>query len=441
MTRYPKNEKWTKLELDNISSEWQGDILADGGGLRGEVIVLKKGNVSIKWRYNFRYKGKACAIICGTYPSKPLSEIRSTRDEARKLVSEGIDPRAQRVANRIEAQIAIQETIIKAEFEKKQTVNDMFNDWLNHGVKRMDNNKGIIQSFNKHVLPVLGAKPVKELSDIEILSILRNIADSNKQRTAELIFSDLKQMFNWAELRKPWRGLLIEGNPINLVSKKDFLNNYVRERDRILSTQELKLLKDKFRDLKKETSLALWICLGTACRIGELLRAEWKHINFENREWFIPAENSKKTNAVRTNHTIYLSDFIYNKFNELKNITGDSKWLFPAKNKENTHVNEKTVSKQVGDRQYKFKQRKELTGRVNNNTLVVGDREWTPHDLRRTAATMMQQLKVPLEVIDRCQHHKLAGKIRRHYMHYEYKDEMKQAWNTLGIELAKILAD
>jgi hypothetical protein len=54
---------------------------------------------------------------------------------------------------------------------------------------------------------------------------------------------------------------------------------------------------------------------------------------------------------------------------------------------------------------------------------------------------MMQSLKVPLEMIDRCQNHVLAGsKVRRHYLHHDYADETREAWRILGARLSEILA-
>ena len=121
-------------------------------------------------------------------------------------------------------------------------------------------------------------------------------------------------------------------------------------------------------------------------------------------------------------------------------MTNDSKWAFPATNN-TSHICVKSVSKQVGDRQTQFKKRtKNLSNRVNNNSLVLGEKDWTPHDLRRTGATMMQELKIPLDVIDRCQNHILAGnRVRRHYLHYEYADEKREAWHKLGNRLEAIL--
>jgi integrase len=68
--------------------------------------------------------------------------------------------------------------------------------------------------------------------------------------------------------------------------------------------------------------------------------------------------------------------------------------------------------------------------------------KWTPHDLRRTSATMMQALGVMPNVIDRCQKHVLAGsRVRRHDdLEHDHADETKQAWAKLGAAIEAALA-
>lgn len=105
----------------------------------------------------------------------------------------------------------------------------------------------------------------------------------------------------------------------------------------------------------------------------------------------------------------------------------------------------KSVSKQVSDRQSQFKKRtKPLKKRRHDNTLVLAQGtsgEWTPHDMRRTAATMMQALRINPDVIDRCQNHVMNGsRVRRHYLHHDYADEKREAWRVLGAKLETILA-
>ncbi|MBT2336244.1 integrase [Variovorax paradoxus] len=127
----------------------------------------------------------------------------------------------------------------------------------------------------------------------------------------------------------------------------------------------------------------------------------------------------------------------------LHELTGKTDWCFPATQREG-HVFVKSVSKQVGDRQTRFKNRKPLARRRNDDSLVLAGGktgEWTPHNLRRTAATMMQALRVSPDVIDRCQNHVLSGsKVRRHYLHHDYADEKREAWRLLGKRIDTILS-
>ena len=462
MTRYPrgqKGSKWTIKELDAVKTAWKGDTLNDGGGLSGEVRV-NSGNISIVFRCAFKWQGKVTWHYCGTYPTREMAEIREERDKARELVKAGIDPRANKVAARIEAQAGVDETI-RAEEQKRAealTFNDLYKLWIKDGVNRSDGNKYIIQSLGKHAIPVLGNIEVRHLNENHLRDVYREIIAAGKIATAVELSKDIGQMLRWAEKRKPWRALLIDGNPTELVDIRQLVpNDYTKERKRQLSNEEIIKLQTIFqtlarnyaiaqrktgieRPLKKEVQIALWLCLGTICRIGELLMAEWKHVNFEQRTWFIPAANTKGIRGKKFDQRVYLSNFTLGQFKQLHTLTGDSEWVFPARHKKG-HVGKKTVSKQVGDRQMKFKSRtRKLQCRVENNSLVLGDEDWTPHDLRRTGATMMQKLKVSREVINLCQNHAIGSKIDRVYLLDDYADDKCEAWNKLGDRLESILS-
>ncbi len=324
-------------------------------------------------------------------------------------------------------------------------------------MNRSDDNQYIKQSFGKHAIPVLGNIEVRHLTEHHLRELYRTIIVAGKIATAVELSKDISQMLRWAEKRKPWRALLIEGNPAELVEIEKLVpHDYVKERDRELSIEEIINLKIIFdttardyanahrkygteRPLKKETQIALWLCLGTLCRIGELLKAEWKHIDFEKRTWFIPAVNTKGKRGKKREQLVYLSNFTFNQFKQLHALTGDTKWAFPARYKDG-HVCEKSVSKQVGDRQIKFKNRtRKLKCRVENDSLVLGEREWTPHDMRRTAATMMQALKIDRDVINLCQNHVIGSKVDHSYLLHKYAEDKRDAWCNLGDRLEAIL--
>ena len=378
----------------------------------------------------------------------------------------GINPSEEKKAKRIENRNAIQTTIAEAARQAAEnlTVADLFNDWLKDGVARQDGNAELTRRFTKDVLPVIGKKPLRQLSEKDLTSMLRAVRERGLNRSVVSLFADVRQMLGWAEKRQPWRSLMIDGNPASLVKVDNLLDpDYQEERDRVLSTEEIRELHDIFinmerdyialpagqkysgvRPLERKAQLALWISLSTLCRSGELLKAEWRHIDMNKGTWFIPALNTKGKRRKRQDQHVFLSAFAKRHFAELHTLTGDGQWLFPATNHE-SHVCVKSLSKRVGDRQEQFKKRsKPLAGRRHDNTLVLSggaNGEWTPHDLRRTGATMMQALGVTLEIIDRCQNHLLGGsKVRRHYLHHDYAKEKQEAWRLLGERLEATLS-
>lgn len=470
MTRYPKGgrgRKWTNRELQAIPLDWKGDSLGDGDGLFGEVRVAGD-SVSVVWRYGFKSAGRKKWFYLGAWPIVDMASIRQKRDDARDLVAAGVDPRDAKQATKFEAQKAIEESIARAEAERVAhlLVNDLFDVWIVDGVARADGNKEIRRLFSKDVLPVIGRIELRNLTDGDIRAMLRTMVKRGVARMAVVAFRDVRQMLAWGESRQPWRGLLVNGNPADLVEIDKILpSDYEDERDRVLSPAEIRELAgifarlredyaaasagtkyDAVRPMKRESELALWLCLGTLCRIGELLMAEWKHVDLDGGVWFIPKANVKGRGKKKQDHYVFLSDFAKRQFEALHDITGESRWCFPGRNKkgEETHVCTKSISKQVGDRQEQFKQRsKPLARRRHDNTLVLAggeNGEWTPHDMRRTGATMMQATGVSLDVIDRCQNHMLPGKVRRVYLRHDYEKEKTDAWKRLGDRLDAILS-
>lgn len=468
MTRYPKSgkgRKWTALELKAARPTWRGDTLSDGEGLIGEVRVASDLAVSVRFKYAFKWGSKVQWHQCGTWPTIGLDLIRTTRDKARDLVKTGVNPNDHKKAERLEKQAEVKAVIAEAARDAALNLpfRTMFKAWLTDGVARKDGNAELRRAFEKDILPTLAEIPVKGITEHDLRGVLRSMVQRGVNRMTVRLYNELVQLFSWAEKRQPWRSLMVAGNPADLleiekiVSKDYDLNE---ERDRILPPEEIRELRDIFenmeasyqaavskyaavRPLKKESQLALWICLATTCRIGELLKAEWRHVDLDQAKWFVPKENVKSTRGKQQDHVVLLSGFAVRQFRALHKLSGKSPWCFPARNND-SHVCVKTVSKQIGDRQEQFKNRRPLANRRHDNTLVLAhgkNGEWTPHDLRRTGATMMQALRVPLDVIDRCQGHILAGsRVRRHYLHHDYAEEKREAWRVLGKHIETILS-
>tara|TARA_R110001592_G_scaffold19530_1_gene79952 strand:+ start:194 stop:1600 length:1407 start_codon:yes stop_codon:yes gene_type:complete len=456
--------KLTAKHLEALTAADDGKTLREGGGLVAKVRAGVRG-VTVLFRYEFKQDGVKRDHSLGSWPKKSLAQIRAERDEVRATASKGVNPTAARKAAKIEAQAAIAATIAEAERQaaENKSVADLFEEWIRDGVSRQDGNAELIRSFKKDVLPLIGEKPLRTLSEKDLLTVLRSIKARGLNRTVVIRSKDLGQMLCWAEKRKPWRGLMTDGNPADLVDVNKLLDHdYEEQRDRILTPEEIRELHGIFarletdydalpagqkysgiRPVNQRVQCAMWICLSTLCRIGELLKAEWRHLDLDKGTWFIPAEATKGHKGKRQDHHIFLSAFSIKQFKRLQQETGNTPFCFPGKNSQ-SHVNTKTVSKLIGDRQCSFKNRsKPPAGRHHDDSLVLSNGtkgEWTPHDLRRTGATMMQELGVTLEIIDRCQNHLLGGsKVRRHYLHHDYAKEKTEAWCLLGEKLESIL--
>lgn len=400
-----------------------------------------------------------------------LSDARSEAARIRVLAREGTD-----VQGLAEEQHALQQ----AEQEEQRaeeaarslqqardnlTLRNLFEAWIRDGVRRADGNAELIRSFEADAFPLIGKRPVRELDEHDLRSVLRSMVARGTNRSAVAMRNNLAQMFSWASKRQPWRKLLAEGDPMELIEIEKIVSpdyDMNNRRDRILSTDEIRELheilsemhvrfenaanrRSTARPIEAQTEHAIWIMLSTMCRVGELSMARWEHVDMESGEWFIPRENTK---GKLGNFIVYLSSFALAHFTLLNDVTGKTEWCFPGRGS-HSHVDVRSISKQVGDRQACFKKsrdgspRKQMSKRTFDNSLVLsgGTRgAWTPHDLRRTGATMMQALGVSLEVIDRCQNHVLGGsKVRRHYMHHDYAAEKAAAWRLLGNRLEGIL--
>ncbi|EPJ76131.1 MULTISPECIES: site-specific integrase [Pseudomonas] len=456
--------KLTIKQLESLSAADDGKKMREDGGIVAKVRAGVRG-VTVQFRYEFKLGGIKRDYRLGTWPKKSLALIRAEREEIRSTASKGIDPSEARKASKIEAQAAIAATIAEAERQaaENKTVADLFEEWLRDGVSRLDGNAELRRSFAKDVLPIIGTTHLRNLTEKNLLVVLRSIKSRGLNRAVVIRSKDIGQMLRWAEKRKPWRTLMADGNPADLVDVTQLLDHdYQEQRDRLLSPDEILELRDIFARLERDylalppghkyfgtrpvnqrVQCAVWICLSTLCRIGELLKAEWRHVDLDNATWFIPAEATKGHKGKRQDHHVFLSVFALGEFKRLKEETGQTPFCFPGKDEKN-HVDTKTISKLIGDRQCRFKNRsKPPAGRHHNDSLVLSKGtkgEWTPHDLRRTGATMMQMLGVTLEIIDRCQNHLLGGsKVRRHYLHHDYAKEKTEAWRLLGERIEAIL--
>ncbi|MQU57081.1 tyrosine-type recombinase/integrase [Pseudomonas helleri] len=390
--------------------------------------------------------GKRYALPIGTYgagddsATMTLSDARQRAMELASLHKTGIknirehleSKEAARIAARnaelawLDAERATAETELARQAARK-SVAELFEHWAKVDlINRKDGGAEVRRMFEKDVLPFLGQHAVADVKKGHITEVTDTMLARGVNRAAKIAFSLMRQMFRFAVDRD-----LIEHDPSASIRKAKIGGKDV-ERDRVLTDDEIRSLAKKAPEagLQMTTETAIWIALSTCCRIGELLNSRWEHIDLKQRTWLIPAEHSKNGKP----HTVFLSSFAVSQFERIQNINSRSAWCYP--NTDNSGpVCSKTVTKQLGDRQRQPDQGTMSRRSAKAQSLLLAGGKWTPHDLRRTGATLMTALGVIPEVAERCLNHTEDNKVKRIYQRHSYTVEMTAAWNLLGEHL------
>ncbi len=389
----------------------------DGDGLYVRVRPIADGG-GVFFRFRYRLDGKQQWL---TLKASDLVEARKERDTYAQMLKDGIDPNLEtKLQKERVRQRQLDEHEALSKLEARVTVRSLFVRWMDSELIHRKDVKEVSRMFEKDVLPIMGDLFVEDVRKGHITQVTDALLKRGVKRMAKMILALMRQMFRYAVDRG-----IIEFDPTASIRKAKIGGKDV-ERDRVLSDLEIRALVRQLSDahLLKSTECAIWIALSTLCRIGELSKAKFSEVNFDLKTWTIPATNSKNGKA----HTIYLSDFTLEQFKQLKQIAQSETWIFPNRD-QSSHVCDKSITVQITGRQ--------TTNILSNRSkdsqaLVLTGGKWTPHDLRRTGATIMGNLKVAPDVIEKCLNHTEENKIKRIYQRQELKAEQAEAWQVLG---------
>lgn len=426
----------TQKEIDSAKPQAKEYTLTD---MKRLALRIRTTGSKV-WIYKYMWGGK---VIPMTIQGGSLKEIRAQANMFNDWLDIGIrqpdgtytktSPKHKLEADEQRAKAEQEAERIRLERERKEaesrkTVSQLFELWERLGLsdRKAEGVAEIRRMFNKDVLPAIGHLYVEDIRKGHIVQILNDIKSRDNERMPEQSLSLIRQMFNFAVEQD-----IIENEPTATLDKSKWGGNK-EPRTRVLSDTEIRKLTELMPEsgLSHQAQKAVWIMLSTGCRVGELMAAQWSHIDLEAGTWTIPAENSKNGKK----HTIYLSSFAASQFRSTETIN-PSRWVFPNRSNKN-HVDKKTLAKQIGDRQQSLKKRAPMKGRSKQtDTLVLGDEKWTPHDLRRTAATIMGELNVRPDVIEKCLNHIEQNKIVKTYQRQTLIPEQQEAWRVLGERL------
>lgn len=419
-------------QLPQGKSEYE---LYDGDNL---ILRLRKGakKTSKTWLYRYTAaSGKRQKLTLGTYPALSLADAREQALAKQRLLEQGIDPKEQKSFSEAEALAA---AVATESGEIPITIRDLFARWDKDYLQHNHSDKGafVRQLFENHVLS-------QQFADLRLdlvkrphtIVALNNIRDSGVKRTCGLALTNLRQMFQFG-LDHEW----LPSDPTRKLELSRWKGQSV-EIERFLEEEEIVDLYKRMHRNKfpLRWQAAVWLIAAMGTRSEETMLTEIAHINFEKRTWFIPKENQKKVKDTEPkDKRLNLSDFALICLRYLVSIAGNSKYLFPGRFSDGADkpVEDSTLTKAVRDRQRDSK----VKGRSKDSfVFVLQGGTWTPHDLRRTMSTQMQELGIPNEIVDKCLYHAEGNKIRRIYLRAELRALMTDAWQKWGTRLHNLL--
>jgi integrase len=384
-----------------------------------EGLELRVGpNGTKAWSLRYRLQGgERRRMSIGPYPLVSLADARARAIRAMATALDGEDPGAPKKQARVEAKV-VQQTVASLvamyfsapELSSKSASAVAYEKWL----------------WGKHLAHRVGDRALLELKRADVRAIIRDIGANVGHRTGNYAQSVLRQVFNFG-IRED----ILTENPAIF----DQLFKMV-SRDRVLTQDELTRFWAALEisehglgiGFSAQTAIAAKLCILTLQRAGEVMGMHTNEIDLAAKSWTIPAHRSKN----RRSHFVPLSDLAC-KLIEVAidlNTSGANGYagpIFPSSTK-------------IGQ----SSERAVLTRAMKRCCNGLGIVDATPHDLRRTSASMMasELCKVPGEIIARILNHTASGSpVTQIYNRYDYAAEKRDAMNTWAKALSAIVTN
>ncbi|MBE0624410.1 MAG: integrase arm-type DNA-binding domain-containing protein [Burkholderiales bacterium] len=367
--------------------------LFDGGGLYLEVSP-SGGKL---WRLKYRIGGKEKRLALGAYPATSLASARQKRDEARKLLAEGIDPSERRKSTK-----AARAGLAANTFEV------IGREWYAKTAPMLaENTKAKLLTFlEKDVFPWIGARPIAGLAASDLIKVIERIEQRGALDIARRVHNYMGRIFRYAVGRS-----LVSRDPSRDIELKDILPP--EDVQHHASVTDLKAVGgllwaiDGFTGAFT-TRCALRLAALVFVRPGELRHAEWTEFDLEKAEWRIPAGKMK----MKEQHIVPLSVQAITILREIQPLTRMGRYVFPSERGGARPMSENTVNAAL-------------------RRLGYAKDEMTGHGFRSMASTLLHELGLPHAAIERQLAHGERNKVSAAYNFAEHLPErrrMMQQW-------------
>lgn len=380
--------------------------------------------------------GKRRQMNLGDYPIITLTKARERLYAVKLELANGKDPQEVGFEWHKNPERDKQKAAKVKEDEKKNpTVKTLAKDYMEKHAKKHKRESSWTEDerlLNKDIIPRWGNRKASDIKRRDIIALLDEMVIRGPALAAN-IKKLLSKMFAFAVDKE-----ILDSSPCVAVK----LPAPVEERQRKLNDAEIKafLTTELPRaSMSTEVKRILQLILYTAQRPGEIAGMHRREIH--GNVWIIPAERSKNGRE----HLVPLTEMALF-------LIGDEKgYIFPSPvvhkdddgNVIEAHINENAVAYAIRRNLKDYKPRRPIKGEKISMVKVAEDKKmdmehFTPHDLRRTANTLMAASKIIKEHRERVLNH-AQEKLDSTYNLYDYQDEKQIALETLERKLNSII--
>lgn len=385
----------TDTKLKNLRGADKLYKVADRDGLY--VAVTPTGVVS--FRLDYRLNGRRETLTIGKYGPAGigLAEAREKCLAAKKQIAEGKSPAQEKQRAR-------------SQVREAKTFGEWAKRWLKE-YKMAESTRDMRESvLNRDVLPLWANRLMTEISPEDLRKQCDKIID---ERGAPATAVHVREIVNQIYRYALGKGLKAT-NPAAEVRASTIAT--FKPKDRALSPEEIGIFIKQLEHVGTlpTIKLALRLLLLTMLRKGELQAATWEEVDFRNAVWTVPAERMKG----RRPHNVYLSQQALDILIALKTCAGSSPYLLS-----NRYDTDKPMSKATLNRSITV-----TVELAQKKGLAL--EHFGPHDMRRTASTILHEAGFNTDWIEKCLAHEQRG-VRAVYNKAEYAEQrrdMLQQW-------------
>ncbi len=380
----------TEITLKSLRPKDKIYRISDAGGL----CIQVQPNGAKHWRFRYRYAGLPQMMSLGSWPVIPLALARRKRDDAKRLLFDGIDPvrhKREQAEESIRQRDGVFPTVAKAWLDFKE------------GGVASDTYRKMKLVVEGDLIPALRRHSVATIATKDCTKILRKIAERapNLATKARQYLGGIIDYAIKEGLREDGKVLALDGviptyekNHIPAITRPDELGPLLLSIDAYSSPT---------------TRDALLFASWTALRPSIVASARWEHIDLDAAEWHIPGPLMK----MRHDHIVSLPKQAVAMLKARQaNAHPGQPYVFPSPAKQKTpHLHRDALSKALRDMGFQGKH--------------------ATHGFRSTLRTVARErLNVDIDVLEAQLAHAKKGDVQKAHDRTTFDDQRRQVMQT-----------